>query len=104
MVFTEVESGSFAAATDVPVLATYRPRDTLSAVLPLPKRSYAAPRRGVRSFHDGTPETAAKSRAGTHPEGVAAVGCVGAYPLKHIHHAPLFGVRIVVDHSSWGQI
>ena len=88
MVFTEVESGSFAAATDVPVLATYRPRDTLSAVLPLPKRSYAAPRRGVRSFHDGTPETAAKSRAGTHPEGVAAMCCAGTYPLKYSNRAP----------------
>src|SRR3977135_1094202 len=46
-------------------LATYRPSATLSAVLPSPNRSNAAPTRGSQSFHKGTLFTAAKSRAGT---------------------------------------
>ena len=36
---------------------TYFPTETFSAVLPLPKRSYAAPSRGVRPSTYGTPVT-----------------------------------------------
>src|SRR5205814_2190541 len=37
-------------ATEVPTDCTYRPSENLRAVLPLPKRSYAAPSRGEMSL------------------------------------------------------
>src|SRR5438093_8433698 len=62
---------------------TYRPSATFSAVFPLPKRSYAAPTRGSKSFHNGTLVTSPNVRSGTHPFGVAGTVCGGTYPLKY---------------------
>src|SRR5712691_9812347 len=62
---TDVWTGLLARARSVVYEATYLPRLTLSPVFPLPKRSYAAPRRGARSLKHGTHSTAAKSRLGT---------------------------------------
>src|SRR3989442_13194363 len=49
-VVTIALTGLSARATDVPTDCTYRPSDALSAVLPLPNRSYAAPSRGETSL------------------------------------------------------
>src|SRR5207244_4653129 len=54
----ELFNGLYCRTWPLPVIATYRPNDTLNAVLPLPKRSYAAPIRGLRSFQAGPPCTA----------------------------------------------
>ena len=55
--------------------ATYLLAFTLSAVLPVPKRSYAAARRIAQSFQFGTFLTAGRSRAATHRlAGAAAPG------------------------------
>ena len=80
--FTEVVIGLFSLAISTPVFRTYRPSDTLSAVLPFPNRSYAAPSRGFRSFQRGTPVTLSKLRSGSHPEGVAGMCWAGTDPLK----------------------
>ena len=58
-----------------PNLATYRPNVTFTAVLPLPNRSYAAPRRGARSLKFGTLSILAKSNAWTNrPAGRRCAG------------------------------
>ena len=52
-----------------------RPIEALSAVRPLPKTSIATPRRGLMSFHNGTPFTSSTWRAGTNgPAGKSAAG------------------------------
>src|SRR4029450_10656514 len=53
---------------------TYRPNATFSAVRPSPNRSYAAPRRGSTSFHDGTSFTSPNDRSGPQPFGGAGAG------------------------------
>src|SRR5262245_11864699 len=52
-----IRSAGFAPYARLLTLAPcrYFPRFTLSAVLPLPKRSYAAPMRGVTSLYPVTP-------------------------------------------------
>src|SRR5205085_6003570 len=62
----------FAAATiplarseyAVVTACTNRPTVNLRAVLPLPKRSYASPMRGLTSHHAGAFSTAGNDRAG----------------------------------------
>src|SRR5262249_30541109 len=62
------------------------PTDTFSAVLPLPKRSYDAPKRTAQSFQHGRHGTAAMfPRAVREPGAMnrpAAADCAGADALK----------------------
>src|SRR5438128_9734542 len=51
--FTEVLIGFNCCETSTFVFATYRPIDVLSAVRPLPNRSYDTPSRGFTSFQFG---------------------------------------------------
>src|SRR4051812_27662711 len=51
--FTDVLIGFRICDTSTLVFATYRPIDALSAVRPVPKRSYDTPRRGLMSFQFG---------------------------------------------------
>src|SRR5678816_418656 len=75
-----------------------RPMDSLIAVRPLPKRSYDAPTRGLKSFQFGTFFTGAKSRAGTH--GPAGRCCSGMEPLTNSSRPPRFSVRRFIVHCS----
>jgi hypothetical protein len=66
---TEVIIGFTAPAISVVMPWRYLPALTFSAVFPLPKRSYDAPRRGVMSCQLGTSGIAAKLRAPTNCTG-----------------------------------
>src|SRR5205823_6533896 len=77
---TDVASGSAAAASVVVSLATYRARVPLSAVRPLPNRSYAMPNRGETFFHSGTPATSGKSRSPM--KRVGGCCCAGTLELR----------------------
>src|SRR5579863_1171660 len=63
--FTEVFSGLLALAMPTACRFMNFPMAALTDVLPLPKRSYAAPIRGLMSFQHGTHGTGAYVRAGT---------------------------------------
>ena len=78
----DVWTGLLAWGTVMADFETYRPRATFRAVRPVPKMSYATPKRGSKSFQLGTFFTSAKLRARTHPFGVAGTLCGGLYPLK----------------------
>src|SRR5687767_3158120 len=84
----EVTIGLIDCVIVTEVLATNRPIENLTAVRPSPNRSYAAPTRGFQSFHSGTFFTSGKSRAGTHPLGVASTCCAGMYPWKRSNRTP----------------
>src|SRR5205809_6393250 len=59
---------------------TNLPTLPLSAVLPLPNRSYATPTRGIQSLHLGTSVIALNWRAGTHVP--AGADCAGIDSFK----------------------
>src|ERR1700730_3440634 len=71
-----MRSDGFAPDTRLPTLApcSYLPPLTLSAVLPLPKTSYAAPIRGVMSLYPVTPGVFGKLTPGKK----VLAGCVTA--------------------------
>src|SRR5881396_517366 len=62
-VLIEVVIGLSAMVMFVLFLATYRPIATLTAVLPSPNTSQAAPHRGSQSFHKGELLISGSSRA-----------------------------------------
>src|SRR2546425_6844193 len=62
---TKAFAGFAAAAMVVDSRLTYLPTYTLIAVLPLPKTSYAAPRRGVTSSQHGTQSCSGDANGGT---------------------------------------
>src|SRR5437879_6232622 len=67
--------GLLDSGTSVPWPIEYLPHETLTAVLPLPNRSYAAPTRGRTSFQFGTLATGSTVRAGTNrPAGTVKAG------------------------------
>src|SRR5262249_5808715 len=76
--FTDAVIGLFALMSSTAITSTYRPSDALSAVLPLPNRSYDTPSRGFRSFQFGTPPTLSKLRAPTNCP--AGTSCGGTHP------------------------
>src|SRR5438067_6868458 len=70
----------------------------LSAVLPLPNRSYDTPVRIDQSFQLGTPSIAAKLRAWIH--GPAGDDSAGTSALKWSKRAPRFRVIRFIVHVS----
>src|SRR5258708_30509433 len=66
--------------------ATYLPALPLSAVLPVPNRSYAAAKRTAQSFQFGTLGTSAKLRAPIHVD--AGDDSAGTDALKCSNRAP----------------
>src|SRR5437868_13706249 len=63
---TDVLSGFSERAVPTVDVCTYRLNVALSAVLPLPNRSYVNPRRGDRSLRLGTSLSSSKCRGPTH--------------------------------------
>src|SRR5438093_1695471 len=76
----------------------YLPSDALIAVLPLPNRSYAAPRRGLRSCQLGTLSTLAKCNSGT--KSPAGRVDSGTQPWKSSYRTPRFMVNRFTVHWS----
>src|SRR5437773_12293710 len=85
-------------ASPVVLDALYRFRENLTAVFPVPNRSYARPNRGAGSLQFGTFGVAANCRAPTkRPAGDA---CGGTSALTNSHRRPALTVSRFKVHWS----
>src|SRR5215470_3277842 len=94
------EPGLRAAAVAIVSPATPRAAETFSAVLPLPKRSYAAPNRGLMSFQSTTfkPGIVCTARFGRYCVGPIVVGSYDSF-CRSNRSAPVSVRRFMVQRS-----
>src|SRR5437762_555171 len=97
---TEADTGLARRVNVVrPAPTMKRPRFALTAVFPLPNRSYDMPSRGEISFQFGMSDTPRKLRAGM--KGPAGNDCGWIYALKKSLRTPTLSVTRFTVHLSW---